>query len=115
MDTPMTAEFIFGEDIPEYLQENPDVVSEIGAVYQFILEGDGGGRWFLDCTAETDWVGRGDIADPDCTVTMKASDFVDLYTGKLSGPQAFLTGKLRVEGEMSLALDLSKILAAAID
>ena len=40
---------------------------------------------------------------------MKDADFVDLATGKLDGT-AFMSGKLKVRGDMGLAMKLQGIL-----
>ena len=44
------------------------------------------------------------------TVTMKitSSDFILLATGKMDGMKAFMTGKLKVKGDMSLVMKLQK-------
>jgi putative sterol carrier protein len=42
---------------------------------------------------------------------MTAADYVDLATGKLSHQLAFMTGRLRVNGDLSLATRLRQLLA----
>ena len=46
----------------------------------------------------------------ECTIRMAAQDFVDLTEGKANGQQLFFTGKLKVEGDMSLALRLQALM-----
>jgi putative sterol carrier protein len=41
---------------------------------------------------------------------MAASDFLDMVSGKLNGQMAFMTGKLKVEGDMMLAMQLGNVL-----
>jgi putative sterol carrier protein len=41
---------------------------------------------------------------------MTASDFVDMINGKLNGQMAFMTGKLKVAGDMGLAMKLQTLL-----
>lgn len=36
-------------------------------------------------------------------MTMEASDFIDLISGNLDGQAAFMSGKLKIDGDMSLA------------
>ena len=46
----------------------------------------------------------------DCTLKMDFSDFADLIGGKLDGMTAFMTGKLKIEGDMGVAMKLQTIL-----
>jgi putative sterol carrier protein len=46
----------------------------------------------------------------DCTIKMSLSDLVDLVGGKLDGMSAFMTGKLKIEGDMGVAMKLQTIL-----
>lgn len=46
----------------------------------------------------------------DCTIKMSLSDLVDLVGGKLDGMTAFMTGKLKIEGDMGVAMKLQSIL-----
>lgn len=46
----------------------------------------------------------------DCTIKMDFSDFADLIGGKLDGMTAFMTGKLKIEGDMGVAMKLQTIL-----
>ena len=51
-----------------------------------------------------------DDKDADCTIKMDFSDFDDLINGKLDGMTAFMTGKLKIEGDMGVAMKLQSIL-----
>ena len=42
---------------------------------------------------------------------MAGSDFLDVINGKLNGQVAFMTGKLKVSGDLSLALKLNALLS----
>ena len=46
----------------------------------------------------------------DCTITLSLSDFEDLLAGELSPTTAFMTGKIKVEGDMSVAMALQQLL-----
>ena len=45
---------------------------------------------------------------PTATMSIKSSDFILLATGKMDGMKAFMTGKLKVKGDMSLVMKLQK-------
>jgi len=89
---------------------NPDKAKEIDAVYQFKLTGDGGCEYVVDL--KTPEIREGADGSAQCTVTMEATDFVDMVTGKVQGQQLFMMGKLLIEGDMGLALRLQQVFEA---
>jgi putative sterol carrier protein len=40
---------------------------------------------------------------------MAAKDYLDMLAGKLNGQMAFMTGKLRIAGDLGLALKLQSL------
>jgi len=101
---------IFETEIASRLTAKPEVAEKINAKYQFDLTGDNGGKWAVDLTKKAEHVSAGEIESPNITITMAAKDFVDLVAGKLNGQMAFMQGKLKVKGDISLALKLQQIL-----
>lgn len=51
-------------------------------------------------------VHEGVASDPDVSLTMSDDNLVALMTGKLSGVMAFMTGKLKVDGDLMLAKEI---------
>ena len=49
-------------------------------------------------------------APTDCTIKLSLSDLEDLISGELNPTMAFMTGKIKVEGDMSVAMALSQLL-----
>ena len=49
----------------------------------------------------------------DLILTVKDKDFVAMSTGKLNAQSAFMSGKLKIKGNMGLAMKLGPILQAA--
>lgn len=45
---------------------------------------------------------------PKATMKISTGDFVKLATGKMDGMKAFMTGKLKVKGDMSLVMKMQK-------
>ena len=70
-------------------------------------------QYHFTVTNETIEVKRGKHASPNITVTMKESDYLDMVNGKLNGQMAFMTGKLKIAGDMGLALKLQTLFRAA--
>ncbi len=46
----------------------------------------------------------------DCTVRVAMADFIDLATGKQNPQMAYMTGKLKIDGDMSVAFQLGSLL-----
>ena len=49
----------------------------------------------------------------DCTLKMSKADFEEMAQGRLDPTMAFMSGKLRVEGDMGVAMKLQPLLARA--
>ena len=107
----LTCKEIFEQRIATRLKDNPDVAEKINSSYQFDLTGDEEGAWVVDLTnADGEYVKAGTIEEPSVTIAMDSTDFVDLVEGRLNGQMAFMQGKLKLKGDMSLALKLQQIL-----
>uniref|UniRef100_A0A3Q2YYD1 Hydroxysteroid dehydrogenase-like protein 2 n=1 Tax=Hippocampus comes TaxID=109280 RepID=A0A3Q2YYD1_HIPCM len=90
---------------------NEDLVNSTKALYQFDLSGEHAGVWFLDLKSGAGSTGRGQPhAKPDVVMTMDSADFSKMFTGKLKPTLAFMSGKLRIKGDMGLALKLEKMM-----
>ena len=78
-----------------------------GKVVKFDFGDDGKVR--VDASGATPVVDNADTA-ADCTVKVSKSDFEDMASGKLDGTMAFMTGKLKIDGDMGIAMQLGSIL-----
>jgi putative sterol carrier protein len=90
---------------------NKEAAKGLNATYQFDLSGDNGGKWHVIINNETCQVKEGPAASPNITISMSAQDYVDMTTGKLNGQVAFMSGKLRIAGDMGLALKMQQLFA----
>jgi putative sterol carrier protein len=106
----MTPKEVFETQLPGRLKAKGDDVKKVNAIYQFVITGANAGSWWVDTTKSGGEVGAGDNAGAKCTITMVDNDFVDMVTGKLNGQMAFMTGKLKIKGDMSLAMKLGNVL-----
>lgn len=104
-----TIDEIFTKRIPENL--NADKAKKINACYQFKITGDGGGDYYIDLTKEKDWVGKGVSPNAKCTITVGSKEWVDILLKKLNPQMAFMSGKLKVQGDMGLAMKLQQLIA----
>ena len=105
-----TVKDVFEQHIPAKFQAKPDVVAKIDAVYQFNISGPGGGAWTVDCTAPGGKIQAGTAPNAKCTVNATDADFLNIVNGKLNAQMAFMSGKLKIQGDMGLAMKLQQIL-----
>jgi putative sterol carrier protein len=96
-------------DMKKKMETDPSGVAGINAIYQFNVTGDNGGSWYVDLTGAPS-LAAGTKDGANCTITVAAQDFVDIASGKLNGQMAFMTGKLKIAGDMGLAMKLNKII-----
>lgn len=96
---------------------NPDLVKKIGSVYRFDLtNGKENQSWLADLKNGSGSVSAVDTKNPpaaDCIMSMHDDDFVGLMTGKLNAQKAFMSGKIKIKGNMMLAQKLSLLSAEA--
>jgi putative sterol carrier protein len=76
------------------------------AVIQYDITGAEGGTYHVVIADGQCVLHEGPAAAPDLTLTMAADDWIAMVTGKLSGQIAFMSGKLRHRGDMSLLMRL---------
>jgi putative sterol carrier protein len=98
-------------DVFESMRRNFNVAAAKGvhARYQFNLSGPIGGAWWIIINDGDLTMGKGSTENPDVIMTSTDKDWVMLATGSLSGIRAFLTGRLKVTGDQSLARKLDTI------
>jgi len=64
---------------------------------------------YIDGKAQPMTVSNDDV-DADCTIRMSLDDFRDMVDGELDPTMAYMTGKLKIEGDMGVAMKLSSVL-----
>lgn len=106
----MTPKELFEEKIGAKIKENPDKIKSVQAIYEFQVTGDIPATWTLDLTTPGGKVFEGSSGNAKCTVTIAFENLVAIVEKKLNPQMAFMTGKLKVTGDMGLALKLGTIL-----
>ncbi|NXB94789.1 HSDL2 protein, partial [Vidua chalybeata] len=89
-----------------------EYVRSTQGIFQFELSGDGGGTWYIDLKTKGGSAGFGKPPlTADVVMSMSSADFVKMFTGKFKPTLAFMTGRLRIKGNMALAIKLEKMLS----
>ncbi len=100
--------------IQEYINQLPEYfipanAAGIDADIQLHLTGDQGGDWWISIHNQKLTEGKGDIPNPKLTLNGDAQDVLKVLTGQMDPMRAFMQGKFRVTGDMSLAMKLMNL------
>eukprot|EP00938_MAST-03A_sp_MAST-3A-sp1_P000501 g501.t1 len=98
-------------------QIGPDVVKRMKGVIAFnVTNGKGGatGTWVVDLKSGNGSItflekGKKSPKRADMTLTIADKDLVDMANGDLNGQSAFMSGKLKLKGNMGLAMKLETL------
>jgi putative sterol carrier protein len=102
----MNAAEIFAQMPEAFLAEK---AGDLSATYQFNLSGEGGGDWAVTVAGGSCTVVEGQAEKPDVTISMDAADFAKMISGDLQPVVAFMQGKIKLQGDTSLALKLQEL------
>jgi putative sterol carrier protein len=82
---------------------------DMNAVILFDLSGEGGGQWSVSIADGKCDVIKGAADSPKATVRMDAGDYKDMITGKLNPMMAFMSGKVKVEGDLNTVMKFQQL------
>ena len=87
----------------------PAKAKGVHARYQWDLSGPHGGQWWIEVDHGTCKMGKGKIPDPSVTFIASDKDWVAICHDQLSGTWAYLTGRLKVRGDQTVARKLGEM------
>jgi putative sterol carrier protein len=82
----------------------PEKAAGLDAEVQLNLTGDGGGNWVIRFSDGKLSAQEGLAAAPRLTVTTALADILAVAEGKLDGMAAFMQGKIKLDGDVGLAM-----------
>lgn len=88
---------------------NPSAADGLSVVYQFDLSGSPGGQYHLVVQNSTCIAMEGPHPEPSVTFFLSETDCVGLFNGQLDGPSLFVSGRLKVTGNLTLAIQLPSL------
>jgi putative sterol carrier protein len=98
------------EKVEQVISTNPDPISGINLKYQFEISGEYEGTYLLELQEGKPKFIQGNESPADCTLIMSFDSFRKFLTGRLSGTMAFMTGNLKIKGDITKALKLETLL-----
>lgn len=87
----------------------PEVAGSLNATYLFDISGSNGGKWTLVINGGKCELKPGASGNPSVTISISDQDWLAIQKGKLNSQMAFMMGKLRVQGDMGLAMKLQSM------
>ncbi|HSH01380.1 MAG TPA: SCP2 sterol-binding domain-containing protein [Anaerolineae bacterium] len=102
----MTIEEIFGRMKDNFKAEK---ASGVNMTIQFDLSGDESGTWNVAVADGDCSVNKGPADDPTATINMTSEDYKAMTTGKLNPMTAFMSGKIKVSGDLASVMKFQEI------
>lgn len=87
----------------------PEKAEGLSAVIQYHLTGEEGGDWIIYINEGKCKVEEGVTDTPTFSLTSDARDFRDVLLGKANGMQYFMQGKIKLAGDLNLAMKLTSM------
>jgi putative sterol carrier protein len=103
---PPTVRELMTETIKNAFQ--PDKAAGVDTVVQFKFTGAQASNWYVVIKDQKCESTEGLHPDPKMTMTVDSEDYIKISTGELDATMAFMKGKVKVSGDMGVALGMGK-------
>lgn len=94
------------EDLIDKVKTQATTAPALGSTLKFDL---GGRQIHIDGSGDTNAVSDGDAA-ADCTIKLSEEVFMSLIQGKLNPMNAVMSGKIKIDGDMGVAMKLQSLI-----
>lgn len=88
---------------------NSEAAAGMTKTIQWNITGEESGVWAFQIIDGTGQLIPGGIEKPDITFTISGKNWLAIAEGKLDSMKAFMTGKLKVTGDMAIAIKLPQL------
>ena len=92
----------------EGLESSVDESKLAGVNNSYLFDIEGEGQWLVDVRDGNLTVNEGG-GDADVTITSSAETFEKIRSGEQNPTTAYMTGKLKIKGDMGAAMKLQKL------
>ncbi|XP_070602016.1 sterol carrier protein 2 isoform X2 [Erythrolamprus reginae] len=103
---------VFKEIEKKLQEEGEQYVKKIGGIFAFKVKDGPEGKeatWVVDVKNGKGCVDTNTDKKADCTISMSDDDLLSLMTGKMNPQTAFFQGKLKISGNMGMAMKLQNL------
>jgi 3-hydroxyacyl-CoA dehydrogenase/3a,7a,12a-trihydroxy-5b-cholest-24-enoyl-CoA hydratase len=101
--------------LSEGIKADPGLLKRVNGIYEFNIVGKGDAKsvWTVDLKNPPGSVFKGPgKTKADCTIIVSDENFINLINGKMNGQQLFMQGKIKFQGNLSLAMKLEQVFKA---
>jgi putative sterol carrier protein len=99
---------VAAKDFFDNLESNVDASKIAGMSNSYLFDIEGEGQWLVDIRDGALTVTPGQ-ADADVTITTSPETFEKIGSGEQNPTTAYMTGKLKIKGDMGAAMKLQKL------
>ena len=92
----------------ESLPARADTSKLAGMNNSYVFDVEGAGKWFVTVDDGAVSVREGE-GEADCTISANEENFQKILSGEQNATSAYMTGKLKIKGDMGAAMKLQKL------
>jgi len=101
----------FINHVKKYLKDHPDFLRPNAGLHQIEVKGPNPTSWSINLNTPPGTIKKGQSKDPDVILTIADEHLYKIGRGQLDFQTAFVQGRLKIKGDMKIAMKLAKILS----